>query len=338
MTFKDADQIVAETVVRMGEGTLGRRFLNRTFDAFDSIGFYSAGNYYQTLPSAMPLAGVGVSAGASPLGCRVAVRAWTESDWHSRHFEAIRKLSAEELDLRITGVVRVHSSLAAGNTGRCRPLKAGFSIGHHHLTAGTLGAFVRRVNDGRLVLLSASHVLVEGNASSNNDAILQPGLQDGGQMPDSRVGQLADFVHLKSRGNLVDAAIATIDEKVMPDDLAIPGIGPPAEASTADLPSIVQQKTPVRKVGRSTGLTSGSVSTIVRNFPVQYADGVIRRFDFVLEIAPTKGSFSQEGDSGSLVVDDENRAVGLLLAGDEDAKRSYINPIAYVQDLLHTRF
>jgi hypothetical protein len=289
-------------------------------------------------PRIVPHVGVGVSVGAAPDSWRVAIRARSEVDLQVPALAQVRNLPESELDVRITGIIRPQANLLSIPSSRKRPLVAGCSIGHYQLSvAGTLGAFVRHA-DGRLLMLSCNHVLVEGNRRSQDDRIVQPGLEDGGQSPHDAVGQLQEFIRLQLDDNLVDAAVAAIDDAVMPNDLGLPGIGlvhgyhPPTALRT-----LASQHARVRKVGRTTEVTCGTIKSVLRTLPVDY-DGVIRWFGPVIEVQSTDVTqpFSQRGDSGSLVVDDDGVAVGLIFAGDEDV--SYLNSIAEVCQVLHVSF
>src|SRR5665648_748744 len=105
----------------------------------------------------------------------------------------------------------VITALAAGETGRARPLRPGVSIAHVDVSAGTLGAFVEV--DGVLHALSNYHVLVGEPSAAVGDGILQPGPADGGTDPADRVGTLAAFVALSpGETALVDAAVALLDD------------------------------------------------------------------------------------------------------------------------------
>jgi hypothetical protein len=92
----------------------------------------------------------------------------------------------------------------------------------------------------------------------------------------------------------------------------------------------------VAKVGRTTGPTQGRISAIeVDDVVVEYDVGEVS-FDDQIEIESTgAGAFSAGGDSGSLILDEEFRACGLLFAGSETGGSNgrgltYANPIAVV--------
>jgi hypothetical protein len=268
-------------------------------------------------------------------------------------------LVPKELDGVLTDVVETGrftaaplvQSLDENRTHKMRPAQGGVSIGHYRITAGTFGVLVRR--QGRPAILSNNHVLANENAGQIGDPILQPGPVDGGRLQDS-IARLADFVPIKfnqgavgpvgrfferavapilgafglslkrlpnGQPNLVDAAVAEpIDPSLVSSDiLDIGRISGIAEASIG---------LAVRKSGRTTGLTAGHVTAIDAVVEVDYggAKTAIFRGQIVSDL------LSKGGDSGSLVVDDGSRAVGLLFAG--GATTTLINPIGAVMQFL----
>ena len=90
------------------------------------------------------------------------------------------------------------------------------------------------------------------------------------------------------------------------------------------------QSSRVYKVGRTTGFTEGEVVGINAVAPVQYTPGVAN-FVNQLVIAPTAdnvGPFSDRGDSGSGILNDDHELVGLLYAGNN--QHTFANPIGLV--------
>src|SRR5207253_1870555 len=122
--------------------------------------------------------------------------------------------AATEIDLRVVGAIRALPSPAAASLRRrVRPLRPGLSIAHPCVTAGTLGGFLR-LPDGRLAVLSNSHVLAASGTAAIGDPVLQPGPADGGG-PADRVATLAAFRRFAVEGpGLVDAAAAALDDGV----------------------------------------------------------------------------------------------------------------------------
>jgi len=208
-----------------------------------------------------------------------------------------------------------------------RPVPIGVSTGHPDITAGTIGC---RVTDaqGNVYALSNNHVYADENQASIGDAVIQPGAYDGGTASTDTIGTLFDFepiVFHPRANNTIDAAIALSDidhlDNATPSD---DGYGIPSSIPTnATLDLLVQ------KYGRTTGLTSGQVTGINATVRVGYSSGPAR---FVEQIIIEPGGFSAGGDSGSLIVtDDDNlNPVGLLFAGSSTI--TVANPIDLVLD------
>lgn len=218
----------------------------------------------------------------------------------------------------------------SGRMGRIRPAPGGVSIGHPDITAGTLGAIVYDRQTGYPYILSNNHVLANSSTRLTGRPArltpsLQPGPYDDGRPTLDAIGRLERFIPLKRWDyNLFDAAIARPDNPgdVDPD---IMEIGRPIGMADAFLGQRV------RKSGRTTGLTSGKVTLLDADVEVEYEA-------FVLQFTGTIGSDmqSQGGDSGSLVVDDQLNAVGLLFAGSEQV--TVCCPIKPISELLGFTF
>ncbi|HEX2075576.1 MAG TPA: hypothetical protein VHF92_17500 [Geodermatophilus sp.] len=238
----------------------------------------------------------------------------------------------EEVDVRVIGAVRALSGPPPSQLQRrTRPLHPGLSVAHPTVTAGTLGGFVRI--GGRLAMLSNNHVLAASDAATVGDPVLQPGPADGGR-PDDRVATLTAFERFRAdRGNLVDAAVAALDEGIT----AEPGRFPGGPLSGEVPPAIeVDPDEAVEKIGRTTGHTLGRVSAVeVDGVAVQY-DDVVHTFDDQIEIDGLTGAFSAGGDSGSVIWRSRDRApLGLLFAGSEVGGRNgggvtFASPLATV--------
>jgi hypothetical protein len=97
----------------------------------------------------------------------------------------------------------------------------------------------------------------------------------------------------------------------------------------------------VAKLGRTTGLTRGRVTAFELDNVVVGFDLGNLRFDNQVEIegAAEDKPFSRGGDSGSLIVDADRRAVALLFAGSDVGGSNglgltFANPIRAVLDAL----
>ena len=124
-----------------------------------------------------------------------------------------------------------------------------------------------------MLILSNNHVLANENKAKKGDHILQPGVFDGGQDPEHKVGELLRFVRLKKAGaNLVDGAVASIDGGIEFDHRTLTGLGKLAGLGDPVLADDDQ----VGKVGRTTGTTKGRVSAFeLDNVVVGYGLGYL---------------------------------------------------------------
>ena len=259
--------------------------------------------------------------------------------------EEIRKKAKGEVDVRAIGtVVKFQGpTTAAFYRRRRRPLRIGASIGdvppQGYIAAGTLGCFVvGRSAPHYISMLTNNHVIANENSVAADSSIAQPGTLDGGVFPDDTVGELGKYIRLKlNASNRVDAALGDVLDHVDIDTQTIGSLGQlQGEGDIFDLPADAT----VYKVGRTTGQTKGRVTAIeVDNVHVEYDLGELR-FDDQLEIEGTGNkAFSDSGDSGSLIVDDQLRAIGLLFAGGDIGGSNgkgltYANPIRPVLNAL----
>jgi hypothetical protein len=200
-----------------------------------------------------------------------------------------------------------------------RPVPIGVSTGHPNVTAGTISC---RVTDGiNVYALSNNHVYADENQASQGDVVLQPGTYDGGVAPADSIGTLDSYVEIDFSLlglNTVDAAIALTSTDVLGKATPSDGYGVPKTAIIPAGVNLLNQ--PVKKYGRTTGLTKGRVYAVNAAINVGYDGGVAL---FVNQIIITPGSFSAGGDSGSLIVIDgkgksranDRKSVGLLFAG-----------------------
>ena len=222
---------------------------------------------------------------------------------------------------------------AAWYQSNTRPLLIGASVGHVDVTAGTIGAFVDR--RGAICILSNNHVLANEDNGSTGDPILQRGDLDGGRRRADGVARLSHWVPLKPRGsNLVDAATAELDQNQAHDPGLLRDLVNGANRKLKGLgPEFIDEGKIVYKVGRTTGATKGRVTAFdLDNVVVNYDIGNLR-FDGQIEIEGFgAGTFSDGGDSGSLIVNSRMEAVALLFAGSDSGGRNgsgltYANPI-----------
>ncbi|HEU4507600.1 MAG TPA: hypothetical protein VFR78_05125 [Pyrinomonadaceae bacterium] len=197
--------------------------------------------------------------------------------------------------------------------------------------SGTLGALI---TDGtNQYILSNNHVLARGNQAVAGEDVSQPGLIDSNC---NIATVVADFTGAPSLGSSnVDAAVAQLRPGQMDSSGFIEDIGVPS--STIAAPVVGMS---VAKSGRTTGFTTGSISSVNTSVNVQYTTecGGGRKFTvaFTGQIVITPGAFSAGGDSGSLIVTNNasHNPVGLLFAGSSSA--TIANPIGVVLTRLGT--
>lgn len=247
-------------------------------------------------------------------------------------------------------------------TDKFRPAPGGVSIGHYQISAGTLGAIVRDRITGDRLILSNNHVLANSNDAQEGDPIIQPGGADGGTVANDLIARLErfcviDFGTTPGSGcsfasayagignaiasllgsshrvsvfqanpqavNLVDAAVArpVNDDDVLDEILNIGEISGTAEGVLGMA---------IRKSGRTTGFTTGNITTVEATVSVNYGTGKVATFENQLVAGP----MSEGGDSGSLIVAaDSQTAVGLLFAG--STQSTIFSPIQAVLDCLN---
>ena len=269
---------------------------------------------------------------------RLAVRIQRPSLVESPLMELLTRQARGEVDVRMIGRVDKRTKAAAIPWYRrnTRPLLIGASVGHVAVTAGTIGAFVKR--GAATYLLSNNHVLANEDLAKAGDRILQRATYDGGRQASERVASLRFWIKLKKTGiNVADAAIAEIDAGVRVDVSRLRGLVNGQDRKLVGLgPEFVDEKLAMFKVGRTTGPTEGRVTAFdVDNVIVNYDKGNLR-FDNQIEIEGTGSrAFSDGGDSGSLIVNARMEAAALLFAGGDSGGSNglgltYANPIRSV--------
>lgn len=249
-----------------------------------------------------------------------------------------------------TDVIEV-GEIRALRTTKQRPAPGGVSIGHYKITAGTLGMVVKK--DGIRHILSNNHVLANSNDAYIGDSIYQPGPHDGGTEADT-IAHLVSFEPIQFIGasdcpignfvvnawnklagllrrqtrlqaitevtNLVDCAIASpIKDEDISDEILEIGI-PTGFAE-------VEIGTKVKKSGRTTGLNEGMVTILEAIVQVGYGSKVAVFTDQIITSKLAEG-----GDSGSVVLNENNEVIGLLFAGSDQV--TIVNDIFSVIDAL----
>src|SRR5882724_11294247 len=210
-----------------------------------------------------------------------------------------------------------NDSSTSGNTTTC--------------CGGTLGSLV--VRGGTQYILSNTHVLARTDLATIGDPIIQPGLVDTNcsKTQATTVANLSQFYNLET-GPVpkIDAAIAQVVYGDVSTTGAIEYLGATTDANGVPIPSAPNGgpgvaatiNMAVAKSGRSTGLTCSTVFSTSITTSVQYQKGCGTGTTFPVtytnQVAVAGGSFSAEGDSGSLIVTQSTAdPVALLYAGSD---------------------
>lgn len=212
-------------------------------------------------------------------------------------------------------------------------------IGRGYIVIGTLGCFVQ-VNGG-IGILSNNHVVAgENQGVIGTDRILQPG--SSAFSASSHVATLSGFVGLKvspanssiAAGTVVlndiDAGIADLQPGIGWSQSYLPGRAVAAPHGVAN-PTVGDR---VHKVGRTTGLTFGTVKQIgVVVGPIDYEPGPCWFRQCIVIEGDNGTTFSDHGDSGSAIVRDDGTVIGLLYAG--NGTQTYACSISNVMQALN---
>lgn len=262
--------------------------------------------------------------------------------------------------------------VAFSHVTKMRPCPAGFSIGHPRISAGTLGAWVKRGNSDDYFVLSNNHVIAASNEGLLNDIIIQQGKADGGFSNSHAFARLTEYVHINFIGDEDKKKVADFLWKAWsaPANLVAKLIGCPYRLRTlvpqrVDQPALnlvdaaiakpltqgyvnldpvgqigelkglkdLQLGDNVQKEGRTTEYTTGVITVVDMLVQVGYGRSGIAWFDNQVEVRGK--DFSDSGDSGSAIVTEDGFLGGLLFAGGEGA--TIANRISNVVSLLGVR-
>jgi hypothetical protein len=237
-------------------------------------------------------------------------------------------------------IIRPEAALSATNRGNvflrngriacgssCHPSGENFT--------GTVGAIIQRGND--LFALSNNHVFGACNHIPIGQPIMSPSNADTGpNVPAPRlIARHSGIMELRSGDpelvptTSLDAAYA----EIIPDAITSWQGDEETGYDTPNTSILPVPGMPVKKVGRTTGLTFGIVESEVPDF--LYLPYRCKKFTATvwfqgiwLVRASTSDHFALCGDSGSLVVSEDGKhAVGLLFAATPNGGYGYIIPI-----------
>jgi hypothetical protein len=197
----------------------------------------------------------------------------------------------------------------------------------NYVFVGTLGAIVRDRATGAMMALTNFHVACVDSGWAVGDSQTQPGRVDGGSCPSGKFGGIVRAV----LSDHVDGSVISIDASKA-SACTIAEIGNVKGTAAASVGMAV------RKRGRTTGLTYGSVASVDYSTSVDYGDGLgthVLKNQIRVDVDASKSTqFGDHGDSGSVVVDASNKVIGLHFAGNTAGTVGVANPIQFVLDEL----
>jgi hypothetical protein len=270
----------------------------------------------------------------------------------------------DEIDGVPTDVIVSRTFRHALDVTRYRPVEGGATITNRiigvnkngmdtGMSFGTFGCTATLTSDGSAVLLSNYHVLM-AHGGKKGDYIYQPGPSVWDHVPVEdapvRPHDDTDMIAKIAKGVLdphVDAAVARLDVsscchccgiEYRDEIIALSEDGMPPSNKILGLRAAVSNTT-VYKVGAVSGRTSGTVMD-TKGDPITISfNGVDTTFVEQIYIAGDDGlfTFSNEGDSGSAIIDEDGYIVGLLFASTDDPPpvfRASANHIEDVQSAL----
>lgn len=201
-------------------------------------------------------------------------------------------------------------------TKKIRPVQGGYSISVVTINgAATMGCVVTDNHDN--YMLSNNHVLADLNTVPIGTAVVQPGVLDGGKSPDDIVGALSQYTPISfEETNLVDCAIARVlNKRNVSPKIAL--VNAPKGVIS---PKFGQS---VKKVGRTTALTTGKITGVKTTFRFN-----IKGQDIIFRNQILADIMTSPGDSGSILLSDNDYAIGLIMTG--GGGKSVINTISDV--------
>ena len=282
--------------------------------------------------------GIGVLGGSNAYCVQVFINDVNEEMWVGSGAASLptsfRGIPVISIEMPVAGFLSDAglSSLAAreqysnGIRERQDVIVGGISGANTNLTgqSGTIGYFCTRKSKlprrGEIHLLSNSHVFADLRKAKfdDGDLIMQP--SPGEPASNRPIGALVNFSALKFNGdtsepNHIDAAIAKLwgpqrHKPVIPLIGTVKGYVVKKDVEIGEV---------ARKFGRTTGYTEGRIFSIYLDIWIRYdRTGQSAFFQNQLLIEPALPKFKKfvaKGDSGSLVVDAGQHAIGLIFAG-----------------------
>jgi len=244
----------------------------------------------------------------------------------------VRRAAVRELDILPQVDATKYATLEGGmSMGPCRSVflsPPDVPTAGNYVFVGTLGTLVKDRTSGATMALTNFHVACVDSGWSVGDVQCQPGRVDAGSCPADRFGTLTRAVLSEH----VDGSVISIDAGKT-TNCAILEIGDVKGKATATVGMAV------RKRGRTTGLTYGTVGSVDYSTSINYGDGLgthVLKNQIRVDVDTSHSTqFGDHGDSGSVVVDANNNVVGLHFAGNTSGTLGVANPIQFVLDELN---
>jgi hypothetical protein len=189
--------------------------------------------------------------------------------------------------------------------------------------SGTLGCILVDVANDEYAL-SGNHVIADENKGTIGvDEVWSPGSANGGTAL-NRIGLLHDFETVLTTGgrtNVMDAAVARLDVNGG-RPFTIPSVGEPKGVDPHP-PYNVQ----VQKYGDATRHTTGDLTFKSMSLLIDFDGGQALFVDQYGIVGDHHAPFAGGGDSGALVANTNDEAVGLLMAIAGTGEIAVANPI-----------
>jgi len=277
--------------------------------------------------------GIGIASTERPDQFKLALRLESAEDLSTPQVTRILALAHGEVDVQVTGPISVlEPALPDAQQSSPGPLRIGSTVGvEGGVGVGTAGVFVRQRGSSDPCILSNNHVLANSNQARLGSRVFHYANSDL-----AWVGHLTAFQQIRGgrARNEVDCAIAKLDPSYPVDVSTLTGGG----RFTGSQSHLNHLSMTVSKVGRTTGRTHGYVTATELDTWIGFG-GALGSVYFVNQIEirgrgnPTH--FSQPGDSGSLVMDRDHNAFGLLFASSRVRDITYCNDIGKVFSALN---
>ncbi len=283
------------------------------------------------------------------ISARKKIRNGLMSDYYCVHFDVIEKYHKISDEKRIPHFIeytdmnnkfKIETDISGSGENKLafipakfhgdgeEPKQLGLSCSREGVNEmGTIGLKVYK--KGKAYLLSCYHVLCapEMNAywsefhpaiATQSVEVFSPGVRDG-----KNPKAIAEVME-GTLNNFTDAAIAKLKDEDMVQPTLYGGNVKPNGITVLDSDHS-ENNYKVYLYGRTSGKSIGTIKDSHQNtvFFKEYPKDTLKGNKFYHLIVASK--MSQEGDSGAVVVDDQNRIIGILLGS--NSKYSYIQPI-----------